>query len=420
MIGYVISDLHIGGGDADPKLEDFFQDEAFVGFVDGVRGPDATLFINGDFIDFAQIPPYDVPVPRHLLWPESASLEKLEHACRAHGACFDALARFAQAGELVIHIGNHDLDLGWPAVQRRLSQRLGGGRVRFELRSSRWHGVHIEHGHEFTPENALEAPEVWKHRWAAPGQQAVEYLERVWGTDFMLEFYNGLERAYPFADNAKPTATVAFHGLRQRWIGGRELVRLVLFLKRRGVPWSGLSSALLGDENTVDKVVDGIDDREWQTMLETRRREDAAFEAEIVTAAATLSPDERAILAGPSAPLGVASQLPGGPSATLGLFRDDREHRAARDRMSEAGVTHVVFGHTHDVVDGELQGTLFNPGTWIPSLDVRADSVQAKLRVAGGLSLELLGDHRYWVTDRRAVEIRPNPPHTAQVRLLRI
>jgi hypothetical protein len=118
--------------------------------------------------------------------------------------------------------------------------------------------------------------------------------------------------------------------------------------------------------------------------------------------------------------LGVAGQLPGGPSTTLGVFRDDREHRAAKDRMSEAGVTHVVFGHTHDVVDGELHGTLFNPGTWIPSLDVRSESVQAKVRAAGGLSLELLNDHSSWVTDRRAVEIRPDPPHAAQVRLLRI
>ena len=28
MIGYVISDLHIGGGEADKALEDFFQDDA--------------------------------------------------------------------------------------------------------------------------------------------------------------------------------------------------------------------------------------------------------------------------------------------------------------------------------------------------------------------------------------------------------
>jgi UDP-2,3-diacylglucosamine pyrophosphatase LpxH len=420
MIGYVISDLHLGGGDADKDLEDFFQDEAFVHFVDGVRGPDATLFINGDFIDFAQIPPYDVPAPRHLLWPEPASLEKLEHACRAHGACFDALARFAQVGDVVINVGNHDLDLGWPAVQRRLADLLRDGRVRFELRSSRYHGVHIEHGHEFTPENALEEPDVWKHAWSVPGQQTIEYLERVWGTDFMLGFYNGLERQYPFADNAKPTAAVAFQGLRKGWIGGREIVRLVLFLKRRGVPWSGLSSALLGDEDTVNKVIDGIDDREWQTMLEERRREDPAFQAEIIGAAAELSPDERAILAGPPIRLGIAGELPGQPSATLGVFRDSREHRAARERLAQPGVTHVVFGHTHDIVDGELQGTLFNPGTWIPALDVSSDAVKAKVKAAGGLSLELLNDHTNWVTNRCAVEIRPDPSHAAQLQLVRI
>ena len=420
MIGYVISDLHIGGGDADKNLEDFFQDEAFVHFVDGVGGPGATLFINGDFIDFAQIPPYAVPAPRHLLWPEPASLEKLERAYRAHGACFDALARFTQVGELVINVGNHDLDLSWPAVQRRLSELLGGGRIRFNLRSSRYHGVHIEHGHEFTPENALEKPDIWKHAWTEPGKQVVEYLERVWGTDFMLEFYNTLERKYSFADNAKPTVTVAFHGLRKGWIGGREIVRLVLFLKRRGVPWSGLSSALLSDEDTVNTVIDGIEDREWQTMLEERRRQDPAFEAEILEAAASLTPDERAVLAGSPAPLGTAGELPSELSATLGLFRDGRERRAARARLSQPGVTHVVFGHTHEIVDGELEGTLYNPGTWIPVLDVSSDAVKAKVKAAGGLSLELLNEHAYWVTDRRAIEIRPDGPHAAQLQLVRI
>jgi len=236
----------------------------------------------------------------------------------------------------------------------------------------------------------------------------------------MLEFYNALERKYPFADNAKPTVTVAFHGLREGWIGGREIVRLVLFLKRRGVPWTGLSSALLSDEDTVNKVIDGIDDREWQTMLEERRRDDPAFEREIVQAAAALAPDERAILGGAPAPLGIAGELPGEPSATLGLFRDSREHRAARARLSQPGVTHVVFGHTHDVVDGELEGALYNPGTWIPALDVNSDAVQAKARVGGGLSLQLLSDYICWATDRRAVEIRPDPPHAAHLRLVRI
>jgi len=419
MIGYVISDLHIGGGEADKALEDFFQDEKLVQFVDSVRGPHATMFINGDFIDFAQIPPYDVPAPCHLLWPESVSLQKLERAYQAHRPCFEALQRFAASGELVILIGNHDLDLGWPGVQQRMATLLGNGRVRFELRSAVYHGVHIEHGHEFTPENGLEHPEVWKHTWTEPGKPPVEYLERVWGTDFMLHFYNDLERRYPFADNAKPMVTVAFHGLRQRWIGGREIVRLVLFLKRRGIPWSGLSSALLSDDDKVNSVIDGIDDRDWQTMLEDRRRSDSAFAAEIQAAVNELSPAEQAILASKPAVLGAAGELPGAPGATLGLFRDGREHRAARERLAQPGITHVVFGHTHEVVNGDLDGALYNPGSWIPSIDLSSETVKAKM-AANGLTLDLLNDQTCWVTDRRAVEIRPDLPHRARVQLVNI
>src|SRR5687768_14731670 len=81
---FVISDLHLGAGDTDPELEDFDQDDKFAEFVGQIVGPGVTLFINGDFIDFAQIPPYEVPKPHHLLWTEAASLLKVQRATDAH------------------------------------------------------------------------------------------------------------------------------------------------------------------------------------------------------------------------------------------------------------------------------------------------------------------------------------------------
>jgi hypothetical protein len=46
--------------------------------------------------------------------------------------------------------------------------------------------------------------------------------------------------------------------------------------------------------------------------------------------------------------------------------------------------------------------------------------VKAKIKEAGGPSLDILNNHRYWTTERRTVEIRPDPPHSAKVRLVAI
>src|ERR1700730_18354068 len=94
---FVISDLHIGGGPADPQLEDFEQDDAFVKFLDAIAHDGTTLIINGDFIDFIQIPPYTTPKPAYLLWTVQASMQKLQSAVAAHPGSFDALKRFIAA-----------------------------------------------------------------------------------------------------------------------------------------------------------------------------------------------------------------------------------------------------------------------------------------------------------------------------------
>src|SRR5688500_16923201 len=100
---FVVSDLHLGAGDFEPELEDFDQDEKLAAFLDQIARPGVTFFINGDFIDFAQIPPYDVPEPHHLLWTETASLTKVRLATNAHPLVFSALAEFLKKGG-VLHM----------------------------------------------------------------------------------------------------------------------------------------------------------------------------------------------------------------------------------------------------------------------------------------------------------------------------
>jgi UDP-2,3-diacylglucosamine pyrophosphatase LpxH len=417
--GYVAGDFHLGAGPGDP-LEDFRDDDLFAKCCGRIAGPETTLILNGDIIDFAQIPPFDVPKAANLLWTEQASLTKLRVALTEHGEFFAALAAFLKKGSRVeFLIGNHDLDMVWPAVQAELATELGSPPrdcLRFTIGATVFHGVHVEHGHHFTPENCPRVTD----QFLSAGPGGVPYLERVWGTDFMLRFYNQLERDYPFADKVKPMLTVVWHGLRQGWIGGGEIARFFLFLKRRGIPWSGIASAVLSPPTqlTPASAAATFDAPAWKQAILERGRRDPEFVIALNEAVAELDPAEQR-LATTSEKIETLDPSLGndGSSATLGVIRDDRELRAGRDRLGGAGITHVVFGHTHAVVDGELGGRLFNHGTWLKHLDLKAEHVKAKIK-QDGITLEVLKDDRLYAADRRLVRIDADPHYQAQVRLV--
>ena len=414
---YVVSDLHLGS-ETDPQLEDFLQDAEFARFADGIA-PGETLFLNGDVVDFAQIPPYDVPDDSRFLWPESASLAKLESALSTHRVFWDSLKRMlARNARIVMINGNHDLDMIWPGVRDRIRNVLAPPAhdlLQFVVDSTAYAGVHIEHGHAFTPENCPADPTSFVHDFNYGGGTSMPYLERVWGTDFMLRFYNDLERHHPYADNVKPMLKILYYGLRQRYVGASEMVRLLVFLKRRGLPWSGIISAVLEAPAASPQTVIGSLEGPWAQVVRDGMR-DPQFAGNLHEALDQLSPEERYALSQPVRPAIVQPER-AEAGATLGLFREDRELRAGRDRLSRPDVTHVVFGHTHEPVDGELDGHLFNPGTWLPCMDLSSPEINSKIK-RDGITLEMLRDSSLYTVVRRVVEISPDPQYQASVQMI--
>lgn len=417
---YVVGDLHLGAGANDP-LEDFRDDDVFARLCERIGNPETTLILNGDIIDFAQIAPFEVPKAAHLLWPESASLQKARVAIAAHPQVFAGMRGLLARGGRVVYLnGNHDLDVIWASVQQCIAHALGdppASQLGFVIGHHVYHGVHVEHGHAWTPENCPRDP--LSFRLPGPGDEP--YLERTWGTDFMLRFYNELERSYPFADNVKPMLALLWHGLRNDWVGGRELARLFYFLRARGLPWSGVISATLSSQQPLApaNVVAAFEDADWRQVLRERMHADGDFITEFNAGLEELEPGERGIATGSRK---LAPEVPVAPdtdhaSETLGLFREDRQLRAARERLSHPGITHVVFGHTHELIDGALEGCLYNYGTWLPALDLRAPHVQTKI-AAQGITLEMLGDEKLYATDRRLVRIDGEPNCAAKVRLV--
>jgi UDP-2,3-diacylglucosamine pyrophosphatase LpxH len=413
--GFVISDLHLGAGPADP-LEDFVDDDALVAFVDGISRPDVTLIINGDFIDFAQIEPLDVAgLPSDLLWNEAASLQKLNIAIEGHPSCFAALGRFLDCGgALRIIVGNHDFDFAWAAVQARFREAVGdtAPRVSFSVGAASYAGVHIEHGYQFTPENCPRDPVDFIRAWTDQSGDH-QNLERVWGTDFLLRFFNEIERTYPFIDHVKPTSRVVWHGLKHKWLPRSALVHMVVFLRRRGLPWRAIASTMDNKPADAGSLLQAFADDDWQQLAAEAVHENLD---EINVAIAELGDEDRATLASSETVTIGDDELVTDPTMLLG--RGSREKRFATRRLAEPSVTHVVFGHTHQIIDAQLDGSWFNPGCWIPHLDLDSSYVSERVRNSG-LTLELFRDAKLFVTDRRAVCIRPQV-NRAKVELINV
>jgi UDP-2,3-diacylglucosamine pyrophosphatase LpxH len=217
----IVSDLHLGGGAADPGDDHVYQNRQLERFVrQSLASPagqegQIELFFNGDFLEFAQVRQEAYRSPSTDYWcSEPESLEKLEAILAGHDNSFAALQAFQEAGNRVtLAAGNHDVDLCWPAVRKRLRARIGPG-LRFETGVDwveRHDGrLHIGHGHLEDPANRF------KH-WSAPILQAPDgaRLEMCPGTLFMVRFVNGLEARYPFADNLHPVQNLATVLLRE-------------------------------------------------------------------------------------------------------------------------------------------------------------------------------------------------------------
>lgn len=370
---YVISDLHLGLGRKDDgnwyEVEDFRFADTFQSFLDKISPngrPAVDLIIAGDFIDFWQIVLPDAVKEQGAT--EEESLRKLEMVLRdrAHRATISALARFVERGNrLVLVPGNHDADLNWPAVQRRLLDEFGAAaRPRIILSSGcyRAPGLHVEHGHQADYANRFanaDAPFVTT--------EGGRRLETNWGSVFVASFYNQLERKLPFIDNLHPETAAAWWALHQEPIAefalpqvgrlGAMLLRDQEALRNLGYVGYSLgegapSSAPIRTTEDLLRELAAVDPEtvaKYRTLLEeTAQRADDARDA-----VDGLSQAERATRLSRTAPnLGVL--LRGDPYV-------ERAQRIAKDDRS---IRVVVMGHTHDLEEKVRELDVGSGGRW--------------------------------------------------------
>ena len=390
----IVSDLHLGGGDADPGDDHVYKKQELERFVRQQLASTAgqagqiELFFNGDFFEFAQAKQAAYRSRSTDYWcSEPESLEKLEVILAGHANSFDALRDFqAQGNQVTIAAGNHDVDLFWPQVQQRLRQRIDVG-LRFETGADwveRYDGrLHIGHGHVEDPANRF------KH-WPSPIRQAPDgpRLEMCAGTLFMVRFVNGLEARYPFADNLHPVQNLAGVLLREDrggfasagWmllkfaarhgktlgaqgtsnVGARLLARLrddddfaarlsVAASQALGEDWSGerLRREIVGEEPLADlmmRLFGVLQSAEWQALFDLP----------------------------PPAVLGSGDNKTLGTIVSARHFGKDALRDLAQRRLDACpGAQVIVMGHTHLPDEWTFDnGRYFNPGCWTRYLDL--------------------------------------------------
>lgn len=397
----IVSDLHMGGGLADPGEDHVYQGAPFRRFVEeqtatpeGAAG-EIELFINGDFLEFAQVAPQVYTLGSPDFWcSEEESLQKLGHITSGHAETFASFRKFMEAGNrITIAAGNHDVDFYWPRVQEAFRQAAGDG-VEFALEQEwveRFDGaLRIAHGHQVDPANEFK-------NWKNPILDGPDgkRLEMCPGTLFMVKFVNWLEESYPFADNLKPVVALRHILMRESkfgllaagWVLTKFLAnhpRAALGLDTQGVPKVG------------QKVIDQLDVDEGfaEDMARIYRvvRKDPAATADTVRAALK---NERQVYdflyeMMPCVPpeewtpilnqIGGTTLAVGGKARTLaiakgnGVDKNFLRNIAKKEFESHDAARVLVLGHTHQPDEAQFDGLrYYNPGSWTRYVEYDAD-----------------------------------------------
>jgi UDP-2,3-diacylglucosamine pyrophosphatase LpxH len=405
-ITVIVSDLHLGGGATDPGDDHVYHKSQFYNLItkelaESHKGA-VELFINGDFLEFAQSRPEVYTLGSSKYWcSEEESLLKLEAIIAGHADIFDALKDFqAKGNRVTMAAGNHDVDLYWEGVQTRI--REVAGPVEFEL-GEVWYyrygnRLMIGHGHMFDPANSFK-------KWGNPILKDPEgnlRLEMCPGTLFMVKFVNWLEKDYPFADNIKPISALG-HLLynEQRSSFKAAFATLFHFAKDHPVISVGIDQSKLSNDKLSSMVGEQIIDE--IALNETFARQIMNLYYEIGRTDVTIE-DVRRELSTVDGVFNFLRELivkvnpekwmpifdiyrPGALSidekdeTTLSVFHSgvssDKEilNKEAQELLSLPGREVVVCGHTHQPDEwrgnnSDWDGGYFNPGSWTRYADI--------------------------------------------------
>jgi UDP-2,3-diacylglucosamine pyrophosphatase LpxH len=206
----VISDLHMGPGRDDSgrwhPYEDFRWRDEFMAFLDALiaQGGDLDLVINGDLFELLQSTAVPCNTSGMSGCTAAEAVQRLDAAVKAHAGELAAIGKLAgtRSNHVYVIPGDHDAALLLPDVWRRAAAAFGSPADRVTLVTPATlllsqDRIHIEHGHQL-PTSAARFS-----KWPSPTitVNGRTHVERPWGEQVILPFYNRTEQKYPIVDN---------------------------------------------------------------------------------------------------------------------------------------------------------------------------------------------------------------------------
>ena len=282
-IKIVVSDCHLSAGrlfegrlnvhedfNFDDEMCDLFDYFSTGAFGEGPDGPvEVELFINGDYLDFLNVPfhgEFEDAITEEL------AIYKLEAILAGHPKVMAALKRFASRPNksITYMIGNHDADLFFPKVRERIIREwdpqgqfpsdkitiiADRDRVRFEG------GVEIHHGNQFEAVHVLDFEKPLLTTFL---NQPV--LNLPWGSFYVLKIINRLKWEREFIDKVRPAKVFVFFGLiLDPWFTIRFVtLSIFYFLKTRFVYSPKRNSSLRITAEILKQETDFLLDLERQ------------------------------------------------------------------------------------------------------------------------------------------------------------
>lgn len=375
----VVSDLHLGnGGDFDT----FAGAQALPALLDRLGQTPIRVVLNGDTVDFLM---NEDPLE---LDPERAVTQAAAiFAAPATRAVLHALGRIAaHGGEVVVRLGNHDIELALAEVQELFRKSLGQGpevaaRVRFErgdkpaILEVGGARILITHGEQNDVWNKVDYPNL-PGPGAADGIRPADFTYAP-GSRLVKTLMNPLKKRYSmrFADLLKPDfqgatlTALAVNPLAVKTIFQGSTVRLMwqLFRQSSGPTTFDPSSDErdLGLARAMEGA--GLSEQEKQ-QLQALLDEDAALSFAQDEDPSVL---DRARLKLGQAGLRAYARVQKGLTADTGsryfdLTPADDEWQEAHRLADKYGAQAVVLGHTHAARFRSTEPLTFvNTGTWI-------------------------------------------------------
>jgi UDP-2,3-diacylglucosamine pyrophosphatase LpxH len=403
---HVVSDLHMGGKPGFQILREGKRLAGFIRWVGEQRpGGKVALVLNGDVIDSLA-----EDIRGYVAVDEALAMVERIFADPSFAPVWNALAEFvAKKGRtLVIVLGNHDIELAFPWVQRAVLARLAGddaaarARVEFSTMGAGFtclignSRVFCTHGNEVDAWNYVRYEDLSKaaRRMNSGRSLAPAEWQPNAGTKMVKDVMNDVKKRYAWIDLLKPEESAAVGILlvldpEQAWkikqlipVIGEKLRGTAEFDQRLSA--SGFAAATV--EQTRNATVDQLLGPNLAQGVKSAGA--ASSEDAMLLEAERAVRTDRADAAAPDQTLGTGQLIWDRLTGWItGVGRDEALRRALQDWLRDdktfevshrdptfaavsesvgSTVDFIVTGHTHLERAIDMGGRYyFNTGTWI-------------------------------------------------------